>query len=121
MVKNPLANSGDIRDSGSISGSGRYSGGRNGNPLQYFCPENPINRVAWLAIVHGVTKSPTRLKPLSTQWPLTKVYRKNMLLRKQYWLKETPLEMYCVLFHRFTCCVYDILTCCVYDIHILIV
>ena len=41
MVKNPLANAGDIRDAGSIPGSGRFSGGRNGNPLQCSCWENP--------------------------------------------------------------------------------
>ena len=41
MVKNPLANAGDIRDAGSIPGAGRSSGGRNDNPLQYSCLENP--------------------------------------------------------------------------------
>ena len=41
MVKNPSANSGDIRDLGSIPGSGRSSGEENGNPLQYSCLENP--------------------------------------------------------------------------------
>ena len=56
MVKNPLANAEDIRDAGSIPGSGRYVGEGNGNPLQ--CPhlENIMDRGAWQAIVHGVTK-----------------------------------------------------------------
>ena len=47
MVKNPLANAGDVRDSGLISGSGRSSGGVCGNPLQYSCLENLRDRGAW--------------------------------------------------------------------------
>ena len=57
MVKNPPANAGDIRDVGLIPGLGRYSGGGHGNPLQCSCLENPIDRGAWWATVHGVTKS----------------------------------------------------------------
>ena len=49
--KNPIANA---RDTGSIPGSGRSPGGRNGNPLQYSCPKNPMNRGALQATVHGV-------------------------------------------------------------------
>ena len=48
-------------DEGSIPGSGRSSGGRNGNPLLYSCLENPMDRGAWRAIVQGVTKSWTWL------------------------------------------------------------
>ena len=59
------ANAGDVRETGSISGSGRSSGGRNGNPLQYSCLENPMDREAWQATVYGVTKRWTRLKWLS--------------------------------------------------------
>ena len=62
MVKNPPANAGDIRDEGSVPGSGRF---RHSNPLQYFFPENPLDRGAWWATVHRVTKSQTRLKRLS--------------------------------------------------------
>ena len=51
---------------GSIPGSGRSLGERNGNPLQYSCLENPTNRGAWWATVHGVTKSQTRLSTHST-------------------------------------------------------
>ena len=47
MVKNPPADAGDIRDVGSIPGLGRYPGGGNGNPLQYPCLENPMDREAW--------------------------------------------------------------------------
>ena len=59
MVKNPSATAGDIRDRGSIPGSGRSPGVENGNPLQYSCVENSIYRGAWRAIVHGVAKSCT--------------------------------------------------------------
>ena len=48
-----------------IPGSGRSPGGRHGNPLQYSCLENPMDRGAWWATVHGVTKSQTRRKQLS--------------------------------------------------------
>ena len=61
-VKNPPANSGDIRDKGSISGSGRSPRGGHGNPLQYSCLENPMDRGVWRATVHKVAKSWTRLK-----------------------------------------------------------
>ena len=61
MVKNLPANAGDIRDLGSIPGSGRSPGGGNGNPLQCSCLENPMDRGALWAIVHGVAKHRTRL------------------------------------------------------------
>ena len=57
MVKNPPANAGDGRDTGSIPGSGRSPGGRHGNPLQYSCLENPMDRGTWKATVHRVAKS----------------------------------------------------------------
>ena len=66
MVKNPSANAGDIRDVGSIPGSGRSPGGRDGNPLQSSCLENPMDRGAWWATVRGVAKSPTGLKRLDS-------------------------------------------------------
>ena len=56
MVKNTAANAGDIRDLGSIPGSGRFPGGGNGNPLQYSCLENPMDRGAWQTVVHGVER-----------------------------------------------------------------
>ena len=59
MVKNPPANSGDARDIGSIPRWGRSPGEGNGNPLQYSCLENPMERGAWWATVHVVTKSQT--------------------------------------------------------------
>ena len=54
--KNLLANAGDSGDLGLIPGSGRYSGGGNGNPLQYSCLANPMDREAWKATVLGVTE-----------------------------------------------------------------
>jgi len=59
VVKNPPANAGDVGDTASIPGSGRSPGERNGNPLQYSCLENPKNRGAWWATVHGVAKNQT--------------------------------------------------------------
>ena len=53
MVKNPPANEGDL---GSIPGSGKSPGEGNGNPLHYSCMGNPVDRGAWQATVHGVTK-----------------------------------------------------------------
>ena len=60
MVKNLPVNAGDTRDMGSIPGSGRSPGEGNGNLLWYSCLENPMDRGAWWAIVHGVAKSWTR-------------------------------------------------------------
>ena len=62
VEKNLPANAGDIRDVGLIPGSGRSPGGRHGNSLQYSCLENPMDKGAWLATVHKVAKSWTRLK-----------------------------------------------------------
>ena len=59
VVKNLTANAGDVRDEGSIPGSGRSPGGGHGNPLQYSCLESPMDRGAWSAIVHRVAKSQT--------------------------------------------------------------
>ena len=55
VVKNPSANAGDVRDSGLIPGLGRCPGVGNGSPLLYSCLENPMDRGAWQATVHGVT------------------------------------------------------------------
>ena len=62
MVKNPPASAGDMRDAGSIPGTGRSPEGGNGNLLQYSCLENPMDRGAWWATVHGVAKSQPWLK-----------------------------------------------------------
>ena len=67
VVKNPPASAGDIRDIGSIPGSGRSPRGGYGNPIQYSCLENPMDRGVWRAAVQRVAKSWTWLKRLSTQ------------------------------------------------------
>ena len=77
VVKNPPANSGDPRDAGSIPGLGRSPGAKYGNPLRHSWLENSMDRGAWWATVHRVTKSWTLLKRLGTHthifnssWPL---------------------------------------------------
>ena len=56
-VKNLPVNAGDIRDAGSIPGSGRSPGIGHGNPLRYSCLENPVDRGAWWAIGHRLAES----------------------------------------------------------------
>ena len=70
VVKNPPANAGDpgdTRDMGSIPGSERSPRGRHGNPLQYSCLENPMDKGAWRATVNGVTNSQTQLSVRTPQ------------------------------------------------------
>ena len=57
IVKNPPANAGNVRNTGSIPGLGRSPGGGHGNPVQYSCLKNPMDRGGWLATVHRVFKS----------------------------------------------------------------
>jgi len=59
IAKNLPAKAGDVRDSGLIPGSGRVLGGGNGNPLQYSCLKNPVDKGALQATVHGAMKSQT--------------------------------------------------------------
>ena len=61
VVKNPPANAGGARDAGSIPGLGKSPGAGSGNPLQYSCLQNPMDREAWQATVHGAAKSQTQL------------------------------------------------------------
>ena len=72
MIKNLPANAGDAADMGLIPGSGRSPGGGHGNPLHYSCLENPMDRGAWRAAVHGVAESWTCLRKLSTLYELSK-------------------------------------------------
>ena len=67
VSKESACNAGDTGDVGLISGSGRSPGGGHGNPLQYSCQENPMDRGAWWATIHRVTESWTQLKQLSNQ------------------------------------------------------
>ena len=57
VLKNPPANADDVRDVGLIPGLGRSPGGDHGNPVQYSCLENPMDREAWQAVVWRVIKS----------------------------------------------------------------
>ena len=59
VVKNLPANTGDVRDAGSIPGSGRSPGEGHGNPLQYSCLENSSDREAWRGTAHNITKGQT--------------------------------------------------------------
>ena len=81
MVKSLPASAADVRDAGSIPGTERSPGGGHGNPLQYSCLENPMDRGAWKATGHSVTKSWTRLKRLSMcKW---KFYHQASFLKMQ--------------------------------------
>ena len=86
MVKNQPANAGDA---GSIPGSGRSPGGGNGNLLKYSCLGNPMDRGAWLATVHGVTKSQTNL-PTKQQFHCYSLARRNT----KYPSSVLPFENY---------------------------
>ena len=62
VVKNPSASAADATEAGSIPGLGRSPGRGNGNPLQYSCVENPMDRGAWWATVHATAESQTELR-----------------------------------------------------------
>ena len=83
MVKNLPANAGSSSGTGSILGLGRSPGGGNDNPLQYSCLENPTDRGAWWATVHGVAKSWTRLSMHSMREQLVKLYIMQFGFRKE--------------------------------------
>ena len=65
VLKNLPANAGGIRDAGLIR-SGRFPGGGNGNPLQYSCVGNPMDRGTWWATVHSIAKSQTQFSKETT-------------------------------------------------------
>ena len=69
VIKNSSADAGDGRNADLIPGSGRFPGEGHGNPLQCSCLENPMDRRAWQATFHGVTKSWTQLKQHSVFLP----------------------------------------------------
>ena len=81
VVKNPPANAGDARNSGSFPGLGGSPGEGNSNSLQYSCLENSMDRRAWWATVHGVVKSQPRLSmPRHTKYVLDTVLRTPCVL-----------------------------------------
>ena len=95
MLKNPPANAGNT---GSIPGLGRSPGGENGNPLQYSCLENSMDRRAWWAAVHGVEKSQTGQRLNSSKISFE---QRNLLALCQcgksqslFGLKEHPSDFY---------------------------
>ena len=97
MVKNPPANTVGIRGLGSILGLGRSPGGGYGNSLQYSCLENPMDRGAWQAMVHWVTKNQTWLKQLSMHnhyrwilWFVNSVQFSSVQSLSHVWLFVTP-------------------------------
>ena len=79
LVKNPPVNAEEIRETGSIPGSGRSPGEGNGNPLQYSCPKNPMDGGAWWATLHGVAKSRTQLKSCQSIKLKTELKKKKSL------------------------------------------
>ena len=98
-------------DVGFISGSGRFPGGGNGNPFQYSCLENPMDREALRATVHGVTKSQTGQKQLSTQSTFNKQFFECLVLLKivtskiaHIFVSEGQYLTYCPLHALVKCC-----------------
>ena len=85
VERNPPANAGDWRDVGSIPASGRSPGGGQGNPLQYSCLQNPKDRGAWQATVHGITKSQILLKWLSTYTYINSVQFNRSVVSDSLW------------------------------------
>ena len=85
VVKNPLANAGDIRVAGSIPGSWRSPGGEHGNPLQYSCLENPRDREGRWAIAHRVAKSQHDWSNLARTHKINKLSREALLLWYLTW------------------------------------
>ena len=88
MVKNLPANAGDA---GSIPGSGSSPGGGRGNPLQYSCLEDPVDRGAWWATMHGVTKSQTQLKQLSSSSSTYKGFPGGSVVKNLPVMQETQV------------------------------
>ena len=97
MVKNPPAYAGDVRNSSSIPGSGRFPGSGHGDPLQRSCLENPMDRGAWRCTVHRVTKSQT-LKRLSTHTCTVKGGTPWKEEREtEGWFREEPYFTTCLI------------------------
>ena len=98
VVKNPPANAGDARNVGSIPGSGRSPGVGNGNPHQYSCLENSMDRGAWQTIIHRVAKSWTRL----SSWAYNRKVVGPGLNKKPKVQTEMWLGLLTAIMHLFT-------------------
>ena len=105
VVKNPLANAGVIRDAGSIPRSGRSPGRGQGNTLQNSCLKNPMDRGAWQATVHRVSKSWMQLTQLSLQVCIVK---RDYLAQKSE-IDISPKKTYIWLVNIWKCAQYCIL------------
>ena len=92
MVKNPLSNVGDVRDVGSIPGSGRSPGEGNVSSLQYSRLENPMDRGVRQVMVQRVAQSHTRLEPLSTQYVSYSFACPTQKMLISYLLRSMTLE-----------------------------
>ena len=98
VLKNLPANAGDIRDTGLIPGSGRSPGGRHGNPVQYSCLENPLDRGTCWATIHRVTKNQSRLKQFSTQ-------AHTHTHTHTYFFRFFPIIGYCKILNTVPCAI----------------
>ena len=99
VVKNPPASAGGAWDQGLIPGSGRSPGGGHGNPLQYSCLENPMDRGAWWAMIHGVAKSRTQRSDSHIDcfmWELTERLHFHFLLSCIGEGNGNPLQCSCL-------------------------
>ena len=83
MIKDPPANAESMRDAGLIPGLGSFPGGGHGNPLQYSCLENPMDRGPWQATIQETAKRQTREKQLNTYATPNKRFSENMISRQQ--------------------------------------
>ena len=88
VVKNLLTSAGDVSDACSIPGSERFPGGGHGNPLQYSCLENPMDRGVWQATVHRVLRSQTRLQRLCMHVHMYHLY--NRMWQRKYYVFSEP-------------------------------
>ena len=87
LVKNPPAKAGDTGDMSSISRLGISPGGENGNPLQYSCLENPVDKGAWQATVYSIAKSWTQLNTSTEQGEskMKQEKKESETVRSQAW------------------------------------
>ena len=90
--KEPTCDTEVAGDAGLIPGLGRPPGGGHGNPLQYSCLENPMDRGAWWATVQGVAKSQTRLKQLSLHIQMFVVYPFNFSACLEFFQNKKIVE-----------------------------
>ena len=93
-------NAGDAGDEGSTPGSERSPGAGHGNPLQHFCLENPMDRGAWRATVHGAAKSQTRLEQVRMHIYIHHVLHFSRTLLVSSHLHNNPDDIRVIPFHR---------------------